>query len=302
METTTTTTTIKPAFEPDGVTLPLARILPMKRVDSDETKSGTLRRLMSSIQEVGLIEPLVVYPQGPGKDANYSLLDGHLRLEAMKKLGWATAACLISTEDEAYTYNHKVNIVPPLQEHFMIRKALENGVSEHRIAAVLNIDVARIRQKRDLLKGICEEAVELLKNKGPSHDALRELRKVKPLRQIEIAELMVRSYNFTAGYVKCLLAATADDMLVDPHRPKAPRAMKAEDLASVEREMEALEQNFLALDETHGRNVLDLTLATTYLRKLMDNAAVARFLSAHHTELCGEFRKLVEVTTLDREA
>jgi RepB plasmid partitioning protein len=246
-----------------------------------------------------LIEPLIVHPQGAGKASNYSLLDGHTRFEALKKLGFERVPCLISTEDEAYTYNHKVNVVPPIQEHFMIMKAIANGVSEERIARALDVDVASIRHKRDLLNGVCPEAVELLQNKHTSKDALREFRRVKPMRQIEMAELMIRGHNFTASYAKCLLAATPDEQLVEPHKPKAPRGFRDE-VVGMERERESLEQNFLALEETHGKNVLHLVLATAYLRKLLENSVVARFLSKHHPDISAEFQKLIETNSLDR--
>ena len=51
----------------------------------------------------------------------------------------------------------------------MILKAIKSGVSEERIAKVLNVDVASIRQKRDLLEGICKEAAEILKTRQMSH-------------------------------------------------------------------------------------------------------------------------------------
>lgn len=66
----------------------------------------------------------------------------------------------------------------------MIMKALEQGVSDERIAATLNVDVARIRQKRDPLAGICPEAVELLKDRAASPGTLREMRRVKPVLPI----------------------------------------------------------------------------------------------------------------------
>ncbi len=111
-------------------------------------------------------------------------------------------------DDEAFTYNHKVNTVQPIQEHFMIMKALQNGVSEERIAASLNVDVKAIRTKRDLLNGICPEAIEILKEKRATAAALREMRKVTPMRQIEMAELMVAANNFSTSYAECLVATT----------------------------------------------------------------------------------------------
>ena len=66
------------------------------------------------------------------------------------------------------------------------------------------MDVGSIRQKRELLDGICPEAVEILREQRATGDALRELRKVRPMRQIEIAELMCAAGNFTVGYAKWL--------------------------------------------------------------------------------------------------
>jgi ParB-like chromosome segregation protein Spo0J len=288
-----------PAFDLHGVHIAVDRILPMKQVVTDPKKNGTFRRVLSSIKEVGLIEPLIVYPQG-GKGSNYSLLDGHIRFEALKQLNYERVPCLISNEDEAYTYNHKVNVVPPIQEHFMIMKAIENGVSEERIARALDVDVAQIRQKRDLLNGICEEAVELLKNKNASRETLRELRRVKPMRQIEMAELMLKSHNFTCSYAKCLIAASPDDQLTDPARSKAPKGVKAEEVAAMEKEVESLEQNFLALEEAHGKNTLHLVLAVAYLRKLLDNNAVGKFLANRYADINSELQKLIETTSLER--
>lgn len=90
-----------------------------------------------------------------GKSDTYLLLDGHIRLEALKQLGETHARCLISTDDEAYTYNKRISRMATLQEHAMILKAIRNDVSEERIAKVLKVDVASIRQKRDLLSGTC---------------------------------------------------------------------------------------------------------------------------------------------------
>jgi len=39
----------------------------------------------------------------------------------------------------------------------------------------------------------------------------------------------------------------------------------------------------------YGENVLNLTLASAYTRKLPANGAVARFLKAGHADICSEF-------------
>jgi ParB-like chromosome segregation protein Spo0J len=88
------------------------------------------------IAEIGLVEPPVVARsrEGLGK---FLLLDGHLRAEVLREQGVTEVCCLVSTDDEAYTYNKRVNRIAIIQEHRMILKAIENGVSEERIARSL---------------------------------------------------------------------------------------------------------------------------------------------------------------------
>src|SRR4051812_5828475 len=100
------------AFLDDGVTLPLSKILSVRKVTEERKATVTYRRIAASIREVGVIEPLVVYPRR-GRSGEYTLLEGHTRLEILKEMGETEAFCLIATVDEAYTYNHKVSRVTP---------------------------------------------------------------------------------------------------------------------------------------------------------------------------------------------
>jgi predicted DNA-binding protein len=90
---------------------------------------------------------------------------------------------LVVTEDESYTYNRQRIHVAPIQASKMVRRAIEIGVPEERIARALNLAANTIRQSRTLLRGICLEAIELLKDKHVASKAFMELKKVKPMRQ-----------------------------------------------------------------------------------------------------------------------
>lgn len=290
--------TVPLAFDAHVLVISLEKILPLRAINFDPKQHRIFQRILTSIREVGLVEPLMVFPI-KGSAGQFTLLDGHLRLHALRDLGATEAKCLVSTTDEAYTYNQKVNRIAPIQEHLMIMKALRSGVSEERIAQALAVDVAAIRRKRDLLVGICPEAVDLLKEKSASPGALREMRKVKPLRQIEMAELMIAAGTYSEAYAQCLLAATPQDQLVESERPKKVRGLNGEDMARMEKEMQKLGEDFRMIEETHGRNVLDLVLACAYLRKLLDSTAVARYLSQHHADILAEFRKIMQSGSLD---
>ena len=284
---------VRLACETSIISVPLTSILPVRKLSAGIDKTEKYRRIAASIREVGIIEPLVVYPQANGS-TQYILLDGHVRLAILKETGVDKVNCLVAIDDDAFTYNHKVNQLSAIQEHFMIMEAIRQGVSEERIAKTLAVDLAAIRRKRDLLDGICPEAVQLLKEKRAAAGAFREIRKVKPMRQIEMAELMVAANNFSASYARCLLAATPQEQLLEPDKPKDVGGLSPEDMSRMEREMENLGQDLRAVEESHGRNVLNLVLVVGYLKKLLDNARVVRYLSQHCAEILSEFQAIVE--------
>jgi hypothetical protein len=292
---------MKIGFEMDGVMLPIVDILPIKQIGKSVQKSPKYNCILASIKEVGIIEPPVVCPAK--KDDNgrlkYLLLDGHIRIDILKHLGHTEVFCIVSTDDESYTFNDKVNRLSPIQEHFMIMKTIENGVGEDRIAKTLNANVKVIRKNRDLLNGICPEAVGLLKDKRIIPDAIRQLKKVKPMRQIEMAELMNAVSNYSTTYTKALIAATPKDMFVDNGQAKESTGIRPEDMKRMEKEMETLERDFKMIEETYGRNVLNLVLARGYLSKILDNARVVKFLSSRYGEILTELQKIVESLALE---
>ena len=93
------TAKVKAAFELAGVNLPLSAINPIRQVKQTDHAFGKYRAVLSSIREVGLIEPLMVHPQTGARDS-YLLLDGHMRLKALHELGLSEAFCLVAKDDD----------------------------------------------------------------------------------------------------------------------------------------------------------------------------------------------------------
>jgi ParB-like chromosome segregation protein Spo0J len=175
---------VKMAFEEAKLRIAIADIQPLKLVSNAIKNTPKYAQIVASIREVGIVEPPVVARDHsePGK---YLLLDGHLRIDVLKDMGQIDVTCLVSTDDEAFTYNKRVNRLAMIQEHRMILKAIERGVPEERIAKALNVDVQSIVRKRRLLEGICPEVAEILKDKHIAINTFTELKKMVPLRQIE---------------------------------------------------------------------------------------------------------------------
>lgn len=288
------------AFEFQTVDVPIEQIVPTRMLTADNRKSTRYWTIRASILEVGLIEPLVVCPEGRReRPHNYHLLDGHLRLDILKRLAQSTATCLIATENETFTYNKYVCRLSPIQEHLMIVRAIERGVPAERVARALNVNVGSIREKQNLLNGIAPEVVELLKDRMVNALVFRILRNMMPMRQLEAAELMCAANRFTYAYARALLAATKPDQLVDPERGKRIKGVSAEDIARMEREMDGLTRDYKRIEDGFGTTVLNLVVARGYVTRLLGNTQIQRYLDRHHPEILSELKAVVEATAAD---
>lgn len=281
------------AFEPEGIRIALNDILPVKQLAASTKTGRKYKQIAASIREIGLIEPLVVTRQ-KGHRGAYLLLDGHVRLQILKDSGAIDTICLIATDDEAFTYNKRISRLATIQEHKMILKAISAGVPEGRIAKALDIDVASIRRKRRLLDGICSEVADLLKDRHCPIETFQSLKKLKPIRQVEVAQLMVTMNNYSVPYSKALLAATPVDQLVDTKKPKTAKGVFSEQMARMEAEMENLQREMKQVEASYGEDKLNLVIAGGYVSSLLRNEQVVKHLDLHHAEILNEFRRITE--------
>ena len=285
---------IHAAFEPELAVLPLVSLLPTKRATDLERRSPRYRSIEGSLKEVGLVEPLVVYHKADHR-GRHLLLDGNLRRLILMEMGQTEAECILAKDDEAFTYNKRLNRLATVQEHFMIVRAIERGISEEKLARALNVKVNQIKRRRTLLRGVCTEAVDLLDDKPVNPVVFDLLRKMRPSRQLEACQLMVSAATYTSAYAKALLVATHDDELVRRRKRPAPPIVTSADLALMERELKSAQEDFKAAEASYGSDMLDLVIATAYIAKLLSNSRLVSYLDENHPEIFTEFNKIVSV-------
>ncbi len=288
---------VRAAFEMTGMMLSLSAIHPIRQIKPSDHAFGKYKSVFASIREVGVIEPLVVHPQR-GAAGVYHLLDGHMRLKALLELGQNEAFCLVSTDDDAFTYNDKVSRIPLIQEHAMIMRAIEKGVTPEQIAKALDVDVSGIKANMNLLHGIHGDAVDILKTKPITAGALRLFRKVKAVRQIDMAQLMVTGNNFTKAYAEALIIGTPAELLVKGQKTKAMHGIAEEEIARMEKEMEALERDYRLHQDRLGENALHLNAAQRYVKRLMENPKVRKFLGNRYPEILDELQELAAIEAI----
>jgi len=275
-----------PAFQFTTIELRLDQLIPRKQLSPALKRGRKYQQIKASIQCIGLVQRLVVYPK---PDNRYLILDGDVRAAILTEMEVQTVECLIATTEEGYTYNKQVNPVNTVQEHRMILKAIKNGTSEERLATILAVDVRQIRQKRDLLNGIAPEAAELLKTRRVTGDTFRVLKRMSGYRQVQAAERMIATNNFSLAFAKTILDATKPEDLVQNGKKQSGGATP-EQLASMEEEMSTLQQDISTVKERYAQNMLTLSISTKYIQSLVSNKNVLQYLTKHHGDLLRELQ------------
>lgn len=78
------------------------------------------------------------------------------------------------------------------------------------LAYTLSVDPARIRQERDMLVGICPEAVQLLKSQRAIEKCYKELRNVLPMQTVQNHRGIARQKHVESGRGDGLRAQTVE--------------------------------------------------------------------------------------------
>jgi hypothetical protein len=280
---------IRTAFQPKVIALRVASILPSREIEPQEREEQKYRQIAASILSVGVVEPLVVFPVGKGR---YRLLDGHRRLDILSRKKVAEVECLIATEDETYTYNKRVNYLSPVGEHQMILRALKHNSAEA-IAKALAVNIRTIRRKRDLLVGICKDAIELLKDRRIAPNAFSILRKMKPVRQVEVVQLMIASNRYSATFANALLAGTRADMLLEPEKVQSTKSCSADQKIGMERETDALLRDLKRVETSYGTDVLALSVSCRYVGRMLANEKVRNYIEGRFPDILRELEAVI---------
>ena len=85
MTTTSVEKEVIAAFARELLTVRFEQIAPLYIVTLQKKSSTKYKQIAASIHEIGLVEPIVVAPDRH-EAGQYTLLDGHLRLEVLKDL------------------------------------------------------------------------------------------------------------------------------------------------------------------------------------------------------------------------
>ena len=181
----------------------------------------------------------------------------------------------------------------------MIMRAIERGVSEETLAHYLGMDIGRIKGKRNLLNGICDEVVDMFKTRNVPATTFKIIKKMKPLRQIHTAELMVGANNYTSPYAKALLSLTPSDQLQIPHKAKNKENPPHEQIASIETELMNLKSEYKLAEQSLGTDVITMVVYRGYLSHILENSEVSEYLTQHYPEIFKELKRISTTSAIE---
>ena len=222
--------------------VPVAAIAPNPRQPRGAFEGESLTGLARSIQEVGVLQPVVVRPTGEG----YELVAGERRLRAAKVAGLATIPAVVRQTDdteslrEALIENIHREDLAPLELAAAFQELLEElGVSQEVLAERLGFSRPHIANTIRLLqlpgevqRLLAEGKIQAGHGRALLSLADREAQTAIALR-IAAEDLSVRQVEELAKtYVRAEAPETAP--AVRSRRPPDPRAAEVEEILSEE--------------------------------------------------------------------
>lgn len=271
-----------------GQDIPIVRLQPRneRRVSPKQ-----LKRIEASLKAVGLIEPLIVYPQGD----NYEILDGYLRYKILLEMGVETVPCLIWEYREAFTSNRMVNRLSSSQEMRMLRKSLEE-LDEKTIAEALGMKGISHRLNTGLLKKLHPKVVQAFEANQLELQCVKELAYVKSERQLEIWKLMQSCSDYGTAFVRGLVAKTPPAQRAKTNGSGGPWNQKVKPKKALLDKLKEVEQQqdfYAGLYRQYTTNLLKLVI---YIRTLLSNTNVRLRLEQRYPEQLSLFEQIINET------
>lgn len=270
----------------EGRDIPLVMLRPRhdRKISTREYE-----RIRASILAVGLIEPLLVFPESD----YYIILNGHQRYCILLELGVEAVPCIFATERESFTSNRMVNRLSPVQESRMIKKSLEE-LDAKTIATALGISQIAHRLNATLLKQL-HPAVAAAFDAGTIKKAcVLELAYVTPKRQQEILSAMENYKDYTVPFARSLVLKTPQHARAKnrtgQRNPWARNEQRKADLLKKLADAEERHDFYTTLYRQYSINLLKLVI---FARILVTKERIAAHLQESHPDILATFQEII---------
>jgi len=272
----------------NGEDVDIEKLVPLKERNINLRINRGYKKILSSINTIGLIEPLCTYRE----NGHYIILDGFLRYKALKQLGAKTIPCLIYPTKEAYTFNRMVNKMSAVQEGRMLRESLKK-IDQNIIAEVFSLKSIRHRLGTEMLKHLDQKIISALDKCLLSRRCARELTYVKFTRQVEILKEMEKTGDFSIAFARAMVIKTPAVMRSKNKKDKRPWQDNSEKKQELVNKLKTVQKRYDFYTNLYRQYSADLLKVYIYVRKLITNDKVRTFLDINFTEVLKRFEKII---------
>lgn len=272
-------------FYIEGVDVALVRLTPFrKRTITD----SAMKKLRATIESVGLIEPLIVTPNGD----DYYILDGYLRFTVLLEMGAELAPCIVLDTKDAYTCNKQVCNITKSQESRMLQKAL-SVIDERTIAAVFGLKQMRPRLSKEEASKLHPEIVQAFDEGKISKVCVKEIKNVVPKRQKEILTEIKKSGVTGSNFVRAQVLKTPKTERIAESKTHSPWSKQNGERKSLMKKLKTVSEQHDLYSRLYRQYVSDLTKTVIYIRELIAVKAIETFLKAKYPKELAFFREII---------
>ena len=271
-----------------GADVEIGKLVPLQERKVNFRANNGYRKILASIREIGLIEPLCVFQE----DGVFVILDGYVRYRACEELGVKIVPCLVYPDKEAYTFNRMVNSLSPTQEARMLRRSLEN-IEEPTIAKVLGLRRIAPRLGATVSKQLHADVLKALDKGTISLGCAREFTYVKPKRQLEIMKEMERTHDHGISFVRALVLRTPPAQRNRTKKRRSPWDQHPDQKRELVTKLEAIEKRYDFYSSLYRQYTTDLLKLCIYVRKLIANERISNQLQGEAPEALGRFESIL---------
>ncbi|MDQ9174737.1 plasmid partitioning protein RepB C-terminal domain-containing protein [Cronobacter sakazakii] len=289
---------IKLRFGDNFIYLDTNKLTPSKELLENVKRSHKYHQIVTSIESLGIIEPIIVFYDKENDVTK--ILDGHLRVEALKDLGIEKAPCILSSINDAFTPNKQVNHINVVEEHRMIMKSLAN-VSMEKLSAALGISIESIKDKANVMNGIDPSVIPKLSDKPIPKATFDVLRKMKPVRQIEAVGTMINFDNYSRKFAMSILDATPASLIVNKGKNVSYKRDIRKNIFRLEQEMATTSDETKKLQNEYGSNMLKFVIIQSYINKLLGNPKVLHWFLENEIDYLNELKRISSINSLDEK-
>lgn len=273
-------------IDSEALDIPIVRLRPLRERSINKRDYD---RIVASIKVLGLLEALVVFPEGE----DYVILDGVQRYRILLEMGVEVVPCVLGKQRETFTYKRMVNHLSPLEEHRMIKTSLEKKLDEKTIANALGTAGIGHRLKKTLISQLHPDIAAAFDEGKLSRSCTREMTFVKPARQREILTAMEGFKDFSTPFARAHVLKTPPAQRETRKRKSNPWDKTTQKKNDLVKKLAEAEEKHDFYSRLYKQYTVDLLRIAIYARSLVTNARLRAYLDEHYPDIVTRFEAVI---------